>query len=395
MRVAMLHWAFPPVIGGVEAHLATLCPSLCAKGAEVSLLTASVDGRHHCGMWSGVALARSPLMDLHRLRELDATSAPGAIAREIAAFLGRARPDVVHAHNMHYFSPAHLEALHSWCSTRGVPLVLTAHNVWADELWRRMCARADAWDRVIAVSAYIARELAAAGFPGDRIDVVHHGLDCQRFRPGTPAERRAARRRLGLDGRRVLVHPARTSVAKGSLVAVQALSRLARTLPGVTLVCAGAGAIVDWAGVQAAELERVRAAVRDAGLQDRVLIRSFAWEEMPDLYRAADAVIYPSIFEEPFGLGPLEAMACGVPPVVTRSGGMPEFVHHGQTGLVVPQGDAQALAEACLQLLRDRDRARELGRQARQAVLARHTIAHMRDRTWQVYEAARAAGRAA
>jgi glycosyltransferase involved in cell wall biosynthesis len=395
VRVAVLHWAFPPVIGGVESHLATLCPALVHQGAEVSLLTGSIDGRHERCVWSGVRLARTPVMDLNRLGTVDEAVARD-IEREIGQFLDEAGPDVVHAHNLHYFSPTHLEAVAAWCRRHDAPLVLTAHNVWDDALWRRMCAQARVWDRVIAVSAYIARELAAAGFPGERIVVVHHGLDAARFRPRGPAARRAVLRRYpALAGRRVIFHPARTGVAKGSLVAVEAMARIRRELPDALLVCAGAGPIVDWVHTQERELALVRDAVRAHGLEEHVLVRSFAWQEMVDLYQVADVTIYPSIFEEPFGLAVLEAMASGSPVVVSRSGGMPEFVEDGVTGFVVPRGDAAALAERCLELLRHPRRAGAMRRRAREAVLARHTLAHMVGQTLQVYEAARAGGRAA
>jgi glycosyltransferase involved in cell wall biosynthesis len=396
MRIAMLHWAFPPVIGGVESHLATLCPALVARGADVWLLTGSVDGRHQRTVWSGVRLARTPFMDLNRLRPMSDDVTGQSIRREIGQFLAEARPHVVHAHNLHYFSPTHLDAVASWCHKAGVPLVLTAHNVWSDDLWRRMCQRAQVWDRVIAVSAHIARELELAGFPPERLAVVHHGLDTERFRPAEAAGRRAVRRRYPFAaGRRVILHPARTSLAKGSLQAVEALARVRRVVPSALLVCAGAGPIVDWDRVQEAEIAQVRDAIRRHGIEEHVVIRSFPWEEMACVYHLAQVVVYPSLFEEPFGLAPLEAMASGVPVVVSRSGGMPEFVDDGRTGFVVPRGDAEALAGRCLELLLRPSRARAMGRRARRAVVERHAVARMADLTWQVYESVLAGGRVA
>lgn len=394
MRIAMLHWGFPPVIGGVESHLATLCPALVARGADVSLLAGSVTGRHERSVWSGVRLQRTPLMDLNHLRGMDVGRTDAEVSREIVQFLDAAGPDVVHAHNLHYFSPPHLEALSVWCGVAGVPLVLTAHNVWQDALWRHMCADNLSWDRTIAVSRYIATELSRSGYPADRVSVVHHGLDSEHFRPQGEGVRRGIRRRYpALAGRRVIFHPARSSVAKGSLVAIEAMAVIRRSSPSALLVCAGAGSIVDWENVQGAELEDLRRAVDRHGLAEHVLIRTFDWDEMADLYQVASVTIYPSLYEEPFGLGVLEAMASGSPVVVSRSGGMPEFVEDGHTGYVVPQGDVQSLAERCLDLLNDSHRALVMCRQARRAVLERHTVAHMTELTWQVYRSAIADGR--
>jgi D-inositol-3-phosphate glycosyltransferase len=81
---------------------------------------------------------------------------------------------------------------------------------------------------------------------------------------------------------------------------------------------------------------------------------SFDRQRIPDAYRAADLIWYPTIDDEPLGLVPLEAMACGVPLVVSRSGGMRETVDDGETGLVVPRDDADALAAAAVKVLSDR-----------------------------------------
>jgi glycosyltransferase involved in cell wall biosynthesis len=392
MRIAMVHWAFPPVIGGVESHLATLCPALAARGAEVSLLTGSIDGLQASGTWGGMPLVRTPLLDLNHLREGRAAGQlHAAVRREIAQFLESARPNLVHAHNMHYFSAAHLDVLSGWCQEAGVPLVLTAHNVWDDSLWRHMCSRARVWDRTIAVSHYIEDELAS-----ERVAVVHHGLDTERFRPQSERVRRLIRGRYpALAGRRVIFHPARSSVAKGSLVAIAALKEIRGFIPAAILVCAGAGAIVDWDNVQSAELQEIRQVVRDAELAGHVLIRSFTWEEMADLYQVADVTIYPSLYEEPFGLGVLEAMASGSPVVVSHSGGMPEFVADGRTGYVVPQGDPHALAERCVELLTRPRRAAVMSGLARRSVLNHHTVTGMTNMTWQVYQSALADGNGA
>jgi len=396
VRIAMVHWAFPPVIGGVESHLATLCPALAAQGAEVSLLTGSIDGLHASGTWEGMPLARTPLLDLNRLRGPVTSEFDKAVRREIAQFLEAARPDIVHAHNMHYFSTTHLDALSGWCRDAGVPLVLTAHNVWDDSLWQHMCSRTQVWDRIIAVSHYIADELAGSGFAPERVAVVHHGLDSDRFRPQPEGVRRSILRRYpSLAHRRVIFHPARSSVAKGSLVAIAALTEIRRAVPAALLVCAGAGTIVDWDNVQGAELQQIQGAVRAADLEEHVQIRTFAWEEMVNLYQLADVTIYPSLFEEPFGLGALEAMASGSPVVVSRSGGMPEFVADGRTGYVVPQGDAHALASRCVDVLTRPRQAAVMAGLARRAVLAHHTVARMAQSTLKVYESALDDGRSA
>lgn len=387
MRVAMVHWAFLPIVGGVESHLASLGEELGRMGIDVSLFTGSVNGPTSERAY-GMDIERSPSMDLNRLQGTAVD--PRVLQSAFDGFLNRHRPDVVHAHNMHYFSAAHLDALSAWCRRKGIALVLTAHNVWGDELFRSLGSRRGVYARVIAVSGYVADEMAKAGYDRNVIDVIHHGLDAARFSP-KPARREAVYARYPeLRGRTVIFHPARSSVTKGTLVAIDALARIRASHPETTLVCAGAGRIVDWDHVQGAELAAIGQRVRDLGLESQVLLRPFTWEEMADMYQVADVTVYPSINEEPFGIAVIEAMATGSPVIVTASGGMPEFVADGQTGYVVPRNDAPALAHRLETLLGDADHAHAMADRARLAVRSRHSVQLMATRTVESYR--RAAG---
>jgi glycosyltransferase involved in cell wall biosynthesis len=98
---------------------------------------------------------------------------------------------------------------------------------------------------------------------------------------------------------------------------------------------------------------------RNAKVADRVHIYEFDRRDMPAAYRASDLVWYPTVDEEPLGLVPLEAMACGVPVIASRSGGMLETVVHNETGLVVAKADSAALASAALGITADTDAARK------------------------------------
>jgi glycosyltransferase involved in cell wall biosynthesis len=97
-------------------------------------------------------------------------------------------------------------------------------------------------------------------------------------------------------------------------------------------------------------------------------VRHSRWigrDELPSLYRSSGMLVLPSVWEEPFGIPLVEAMASGLPVVATRVGGIPEIVEHGVTGLLVPPDDPDALAGAIAELLVDPSRARELGEAGR------------------------------
>src|SRR6185312_8858780 len=86
-----------------------------------------------------------------------------------------------------------------------------------------------------------------------------------------------------------------------------------------------------------------------------------AHSRLLELYREADIFVFPSLWDEPFGMPIVEAMACARPVVATRGGGIHELVSHGHTGLLVPKGDVAALATALLRLLDDADARARLG----------------------------------
>lgn len=386
MRIAMLHWAFPPIIGGVESHLAMLCPELGRCGCQVSLLTGSTAEGEMDYTWQEVKIQRRKLMDLNSLDTGTTKAKSGEIRRLTGDFLQQNHPDIIHAHNMHYFSPEHLDALLEAKSRWQIPLILTAHNVWSDPLWEKMCHRADGWDAVIAVSHYIKQELVRCGYAEDRVTVVHHGIDLERFTPpGETEQKKALEKYPQLKGRRVIFHPARMSLDKGCHISIQALKLIKKHFPDALLVLAGTEKTVDWHGQQPEHVLYIQRLIRELELEQDVFIRFFAWDQMPLLYQAAEICIYPSCFEEPFGLSMLESLATGRPMIVSRAGGMPEVIQDGVNGYVVPMHDPEALAERCCRLLADPRRTREMGLTGRHMVEKNFSREVMTARTLQVY----------
>ncbi|MEW6273498.1 MAG: glycosyltransferase family 4 protein [Bacillota bacterium] len=384
MKVAMLHWAFPPIIGGVESHLAMLGPELVRYGCQVSLLTGSVNGAEKEYVWQGMKIYRRNLFDLNNLNPSLLRQKAKEITEEVGRFIEKEKPDIIHAHNMHYFSPEHADALFAVKNSLDIPLVLTAHNVWADDLWTQFNARAHYWDAVIAVSHYIKRELVRAGYPDKRITVIHHGIDLELFKPDR--DNSAAGKTFSqFAGRRVIFHPARMSLAKGSHISVQALAQIRERFPDVLLVLAGTEKTVDWGSYQGEEVSRIKNLVAELDLAGHVYIEFFPWEKMPLVYRDAEICIYPSCFEEPFGLVMLEAMASAKPIVVSRAGGMPEVVKDRVCGFVVPMNDPRELAGRCCQLLAEPALARQMGETGRKIAQKSYPKELMAARTLHVY----------
>ncbi|UFZ01856.1 glycosyltransferase [Bradyrhizobium ontarionense] len=186
--------------------------------------------------------------------------------------------------------------------------------------------------KVIVPSEAAAAAFVDAGGRRSLIEVVPNGLTVQ----PEPVSRQELRRRLGLPPGSLVGVFSRLAAWKGQHVLIQALA----DLPDVHCIIVGDALF----GEQdyAVQLRRL---VADLGLGDRVHFLGHRGD-VPVLMQAVDAMVHPSIDPEPFGRTLVEAMLAGVPVIATDAGAAPDILEHGRAGLLVPPGDARALAEA-------------------------------------------------
>lgn len=386
MKIAMLHWGFPPIIGGVETHLIFLMPELVKMGHKVSLLTGSADGGLEHFDFKGAKIFRSQFYDLNWLFKSNFQEVDDNVWDVTFDFLDRVKPDVIHAHNMHYFSRYHTRVLEHYALQHKIPLVLTAHNTWKDKLFLDLTCKA-AWDKIIAISHYIKRELVAVGVPEEKVVVVHHGIDQKIFSPKHPSSS-IFKDHPKLKGKKKIVfNPARMGLSKGCDITIQAFRLVKDKFSEAMLLMSGSGNIIDWGLTQNKEIAFFVSLIKHLELEDSVYINTFSIDkEMPELYRLADVVVYPSSTEEPFGLAMLEGMASGKPVIVTDSGGMPEIIHNDINGYVVPKRNHEALAEKIIRLLSDDDLRERLGKTGREQVERMYTKEIYAKNIYKVYE---------
>ena len=238
-------------------------------------------------------------------------------------------------------------------------------------------------DRVLAVSQFTANLVQKAGVAHDRIEIVHPGCDIDRFRPRHP-KRELWQRLLGnRSGERVIVTVGNLVERKGHDMVIRAISRLRQSIPEVTYLIVGDG---PYRG----QLETLAAAV---GVQDRVVFAGrVADEDLPDVYALSDVFAMPSRERleendvEGFGLVFLEANACAKPVIGSRSGGIPDAIVEGITGLLVDPQDPADIADALARLLVDRDLAIRLGRQGCSRVVRDFNWARVGDRVQGILE---------
>jgi glycosyltransferase involved in cell wall biosynthesis len=383
IKIAHLHWGFPPTIGGVETHLTILLPELVRRGYQVGLLTSSVEGEKTRYRYQGVEIYRTPLLDLNWLAKRGVDGLEEDIIKIYHDFIESLKPDIIHTHNMHYFSETHIRLLDEISREKGIPLILTAHNVWDNILFLRLTREIN-WSHIIAVSHYIKKELMGTGCDDQKITVIHHGIDTNVFHPEVNTGE-AMKKHPVLKGKRVVFHPARMCLAKGCDVSIKALTIVKERFPNVVLVLAGTKNIIDWDVSQQKDIAYMLDLVRIFDLKENVYINVFSLEEMPGLYGLADVCIYPSSACEPFGLTMLESLATAKPMIVTNMGGMPEIIHDSITGYVIPVKDFEALASRTRSLLANEKLRRRLGFAGRENVRIRYTKEIMTERNLEVY----------
>lgn len=382
-RMAHFHWGFPPIIGGVETHLATILPSFVQSGYEVHLLTGAAEKSKTRENYEGVHVLRTPLMDLNWLYKRGLNGLEDELEDLLKKFLEHARPDLMHAHNMSYFSKTHATCLADAAKRHGVPLILTTHNSWDDNLFLDLI-RNISWDHIIAVSHFIKRELIGCGVDDAKIRVVHHGVDHRLYNPEGPT-REALKKYPHLKNRPVIFHPARMGLAKGCDVSIKALNLIREHVPNIMMVLAGTTNIIDWGSTQPKEIAYMVNLVDFFKLRDNILIDSYPLAMMPQLYRLSDVCIYPSSVCEPFGLTMLEALSSCRPMIVTDMGGMPEIIKDGINGFVVPVRDFETLASKCIHLLQNAKKRNRLGYTGQQMVHQQFTIDDVAQNTLDVY----------
>jgi glycosyltransferase involved in cell wall biosynthesis len=274
--------------------------------------------------------------------------------------------DVLHFHT------ARAHALAPLCRRAGLRLVVTrrmdyvpAGGPYVRFLYNR------AVDVVIAISEGVRAALLRAGVRPDRIRVVPSGVDARRL-VAPPDARAALRAAWGVGDAEVLVLvPGALERRKGHAVLLAAAARLAPAAPPLRYVFCGAGREAEALAEAAAVLGP---AVTFAGFRS----------DIGACLAAADVVALPSL-QEGLGVAALEAMAAGLAVVGSRVGGLAEAVVSGETGILVPPGDAAALAAALLRLAGDAGLRARFGAAGRARVLARYTSVKMAEGTLACY----------
>lgn len=296
----------------------------------------------------------------------------------------------------------------------GIPLVVTLHgsDVFVAQRYRVLLPAVrfalHTARHVIAVSDDLAQRAVSLGLCPERLTVLPNGVDVQRFRPVREEPQLPASGivgqlslRLGQDPpwvrsgsspaeAQLAPPPTKVIMAMGRLVYKKGFSYLLRAMPLVLEQCPGAVLVIAGDGDLRAELEGT---ARELGLGQQVIFPGhIPWDQAHRLLALADVLVVPSVHDQAGNVDGLpivllEAMATGCAIVASDVAGIPQVIHDGQNGLLVPEKQPSALAGAICRILGDESLRRHLGEGARSAAVGNLSWRRIAERTADIMQA--------
>jgi glycosyltransferase involved in cell wall biosynthesis len=279
-------------------------------------------------------------------------------------------PDVVLTHG----EPWHLNTLYTEfvCELTGIP-----HAIFSWENLQRMPEMRTQRliergllpqiDGVIAGSQAATDRLQKIGYSGPIVKAPESGVDTEQFSPDQAVEE--VQDRFGIpDGAMVILYT-------GRLVKEKGVELLIESTPGIIAECSDAHVLILGDGDRAAHIAN-RINALDVSDAVTLITDQQPYNEMPAIHSLASVFVYPSrtidTWAEQFGFAVVEAMSCGVPVVTTECGALPYVV--GDTGIVCPENNIEAIREAIIHLLSDDQRRRDLGHRARERAVTEFSL---------------------
>jgi glycosyltransferase involved in cell wall biosynthesis len=401
MKISMVSEHASPLaaLGGVDAggqnvHVAALSEALARRGHSVTVYTRkdSPGLRPRVRVGPRLEVVHAEAGPARRLPKDELLPFMGELADAIAKDWAERPPDVVHGH-FWMSGLAALDAARRDEAGNRVPVVQTFHALGTvkrrhqgtedtsppERRWLEPGVGRSA-DRIIATCSDEVFELKAMDIDTGKVSIAPCGVDLDFFSADGAAEPRPRRHRILSVGRLV--------PRKGVDLVIRALPHLgAEGYDDVELLIVGGGA--DPGVLESdPEVRRLLTLADELGVADRVTLRGqVPRADMPEMFRSADAVVCTPWYE-PFGIVPLEAMACGVPVVAAAVGGLRDTVVDHGTGIHVPPRDPEAIAAALALLLGDPELRAELGAAGQERARTRYSWDRVAAETEKAYQLA-------
>jgi glycosyltransferase involved in cell wall biosynthesis len=355
--------------GGAELHLLTLCRHLALQGVEpvVACLREQVKGSR--SLRADFESAGIRVVNLHADHRYDLRFIPA-----VAGLIRRERPALLHTH----LPRADLVGAFRRFFDLPVPWVCSVHDIhdqsWAgkwtlplfNRIWRKP-------DRVVAIS-YAVKDwlIRTRGVPGEKVRVIHYGIEPEKF-AGSQGKLRGA---IGCNGGFVVGTIGRLEARKGHDCLIRAMANLTPDFPDSSLVIAGHDPWNYGTTLQAL--------IDELNLESKVQLVGFQ-SDIPAYLGALDVFAFASRAEG-FGQVVTEAMAAGKPVVVSKVAPLTEIVIDGENGLLADPANPGDFARAIAKLLTHPEAARQMGRRAQEHVDRRFSAQRMSAQTAAVYQ---------
>lgn len=375
------------MVGGLGKHVTALVPALAKLGVDVHLITPRLkEGALVETVGDNITVHRVELVpwetgdivtDAHEANSR-MTAYVESVVRDVGPF------DLIHAHDwLVALSALHFKHEYKW------PLVATVHatergrhagtlngplSSTIDHIEWQLCY--EAW-RIIVTSQYMADQIMESfEIPASKIDIIPNGVDWASYRRFADNDLTAFRRRFASGDEAIVFHIGRLVHEKGAQTLVSAAPIILLEFPNVRFVVAGRGPLYP-------ELQKL---ATDLGVADYFdFVGYISDEERDRLYQVADVAVFPSLYE-PFGIVALEAMASGVPVVVSSAGGLTEVVEMNGTGMTHYPDDPESLAWAVRYTLRHPEEAQAWAENALEEIRSVFSWDHIAAETIEVYE---------
>ena len=346
MRIVLATNDFPPKIGGIQTYCYQLAKNLTLLGEEVIVLAPGAEGD----------LGFDKKQDFKIIRGRKKIS----LYFTFFSTLRRERIEkILVAHRANY---AHLASGANTLFKIPYDIIAYGGEILLSGRRKPIKKNFKRAQKVITISNFTKERLIEIGIPEKKIVVIHPGVDPTKFNPElSPSE---IRKRFNLENKRVILTVSRLVKRKGHHNVLKALPQVLEKVPNLVYLIVGKGE----------EEKTLRKTARDLKLEERVVFAGGIVEELPPYYAACDLFIMPSyeIKEkgdvEGFGIVFLEANACGKPVIGGRSGGVPDAVIDGETGLLVDPLSINQIAQALIKLLTNPEYSQKLGKKGRERV---------------------------
>jgi glycosyltransferase involved in cell wall biosynthesis len=310
--------------------------------------------------------ARSAGVTCHPLRIRNAIDLSAGM--RLRALLSADHADIVHFHT------ARAHALAPFARGRAGALIVTRRMDYAPNRLTAPWLYGRAVDGIAAISSGVADALVRSGVSRERVTIISSGVDCDHFAPPSEASRQAARAALGLDADTLAIGTVGSLVArKGHRYLIEAMAKLRDRGAFARCFIAGDGP----------EHGALNALMRSRGLEGEITLMGGVGD-VRGLLWALDIFVLPSLMEG-LGVALLEAMACALPAIASRTGGIADVIEDGVSGVMVAPGDSDQLRAALRRLAAARELRVALGAVARARAIEHFSMAAMAHRTLELY----------